>query len=187
MSGPFFVVRSGSGRWQLHTKATTVEDCRELDLGKRARDGAFVPWHVGSLRWLRGEEATASIDYTVRPVESDLLLVLSYTFTATGQVVEEPVPLVNTPMRFGGVRWWGRCPLVVDGRACGRRVRKLYLPPGGRYFGCRTCYRLTYASAQTHDKRVDFLRRNPEALAAIVNNPAGALDGRLILALKALR
>jgi hypothetical protein len=31
------------------------------------------------------------------------------------------------------------------------------------------------------------LRRHPEALAAIVNNPAGALDSRLILALKALR
>jgi hypothetical protein len=123
----------------------------------------------------------------VRSVRGDLLLVLSYTFTATGQAVEEPVPLESTPMRFGGVRWWGRCPLVVGGRPCQRRVRKLYLPPGGRYFGCRSCYRLTYRSAQEHDKRVDFLRRHPEALAAIVNKAAGALDGRFILALKALR
>jgi hypothetical protein len=177
----------GSGRWQLHTKATTVEYCRELDLGQLARSGAFVPWHTGSLRWLRGDEETSSIGYTVHPVGADLLLVLSYTFTATKQAVEESVLLENMPMRFGGVRWWGRCPLVVEGRHCRRRVRKLYLPPGGRYFGCRSCYRLTYASAQEHDKRVDFLRRNPEALAAIVNNPAGALDSRLILALKALR
>jgi hypothetical protein len=177
----------GSGRWQLHTKATTVENCRELDLGRLARDGAFVPWHTGSLRWLRGEVETGSISYTVRPLEADLMLVLSYTFTATGQAVEEPVILENTPTRFGGVRWWGRCPLVVEGRPCRRRIRKLYLPPGGRYFGCRSCYRLTYKSAQEHDKRVDFFRRHPEALAAIVNNPAGALDSRLILALKAMR
>jgi hypothetical protein len=27
-------------------------------------------------------------------------------------------------------------------------VRKLFLPPGGRYFGCRRCHRLTYASCQ---------------------------------------
>jgi hypothetical protein len=177
----------GSGRWQLHTKANTVENCQQLDLGQLARDGAFVRWNTGSLRWLRGEEETGSIGYTVRPVGADLLLVLSYTFTATGQAVEECVALETTPMRFGGVRWWGRCPLVVEGRPCRRLVRKLYLAPGGRYFGCRSCYRLTYKSAQEHDKRVDFLRRHPEALAAIANNPAGASPGRLILALKALR
>jgi hypothetical protein len=42
-------------------------------------------------------------------------------------------------------------------------VRKLYLPPDGRYFGCRHCYRLTYRSVQEHDKRVDALIRNPGA------------------------
>jgi hypothetical protein len=33
---------------------------------------------------------------------------------------------------------------MVDGVACGRRAAKLYA--GGRYFLCRRCYRLTYAS-----------------------------------------
>jgi hypothetical protein len=69
---------------------------------------------------------------------------------------------------------------------CGRRVAKLYLPPGSRYFGCRVCRRLTYYRAQTHDKRVDALRKNPELLAAIVMNPGAALDGKSILAMKAL-
>ncbi len=45
-------------------------------------------------------------------------------------------------------RWWFACPLVVNGRACGRRVRMLYLPPNGRYFGCRGCHDLTYRSCQ---------------------------------------
>jgi hypothetical protein len=70
---------------------------------------------------------------------------------------------------------------------CGRRVSALYLPPGAKWFGCRHCYELTYESAQTHDKRVDALRRGPELLAAIVENPGAAHDSRLILALKALR
>jgi len=38
--------------------------------------------------------------------------------------------------------------LTVNGVACNRRVGKLYLPPGGRYFGCRACYDLAYRSSQ---------------------------------------
>ncbi len=35
------------------------------------------------------------------------------------------------------------------------------MPPGGRYFGCRICYNLTYRSCQEHDKRVDALLKLP--------------------------
>jgi hypothetical protein len=55
---------------------------------------------------------------------------------------------------------------VADDVPCDRRVAKLYLPPGGRYFGCRECYRLTYRSAQEHDARVGALLKDPEALEA---------------------
>jgi hypothetical protein len=69
-----------------------------------------------------------------------------------------------------------------------RRVGKLYLPPGERYFGCRCCHRLTYRSVQEHDKRVDWLRKHPEELAAIVADPKANLsDSRLLLAIKAIR
>src|SRR5262249_38010382 len=34
-------------------------------------------------------------------------------------------------------------------RGCERRVGRLYLPPGERAFGCRSCYNLTYRSTQT--------------------------------------
>jgi hypothetical protein len=63
-------------------------------------------------------------------------------------------------------------------------VAKPYLTPGSGYSGCRHCHELTYHSAQTHDRWVDALRRNPELLVAIVENPGAALDSRLILALK---
>jgi hypothetical protein len=42
--------------------------------------------------------------------------------------------------------------LSVNGRYCGRRVGKLYLPPGGLYYGCRHCYRLTYTSCNESHK-----------------------------------
>jgi hypothetical protein len=167
-----------------------VEDCRVLDLGEFARKGKFVPWHAGSVRWSRGEKVVASIGYAVRPAGDGLILQLSYRRTRAGQAgedVELPIRLESTPLHFGGRRWWGICPLVVNGQACNRRVAKLYVPPGGRYFGCRHCYRLTYRSAQEHDKRVDALRENPAALRAILADPTAHLrNGRALLAIKAL-
>jgi hypothetical protein len=54
--------------------------------------------------------------------------------------------------------------LIAAGVKCNRRVKKLFLPPGGQYFGCRHCYKLTYESAQTHDHRVNKLMKDPFAL-----------------------
>ena len=52
------------------------------------------------------------------------------------------VRLVSTRPNYGGRRWWFVCPLV------GRRVAKLYLPPGARLFGSGDAYGLTYAFCQ---------------------------------------
>jgi hypothetical protein len=49
--------------------------------------------------------------------------------------------------------------LLANEKACGRRVGKVYLPNWGRYFGCRHCYGLTYASCQKSHKDDAFLRR----------------------------
>jgi len=90
---------------------------------------------------------------------------------------------VTTRPYFGGIRWWFICPLIVEGRACQERVRRLHLPPGGRYFGCRRCYNLTYESVRTHDDRIGRMLRNPwELLAAL-----GSKDtGRTLLGLQAV-
>jgi hypothetical protein len=74
-------------------------------------------------------------------------LVLSYSYRRNGddwQSVEESVPVLRAPCRQGGTRPYFVCPGVVNGIACSRRVVKLYGP--GRYFLCRHCYRLAYAS-----------------------------------------
>src|SRR5690348_3832049 len=126
---------SGSGRWHYHSKATTVEECRVLDLTDLARQGAFKPWHTGVLRWLRGHTEIASAGYIVEPDHTgSLTLRVSYRRVARGEHVDLPIALEATPLHFGGRRWWGRCPLAVGGRACRRRVAKLYLPPGAGYF-----------------------------------------------------
>jgi hypothetical protein len=83
---------------------------------------------------------------------------LHYTFTRSGEKVDYRVRLLTTCLRHGTLRWWFACPLSVNGRPCGRRVGKLYLPPGGRYYGCRHCHRLTYRSCQ-ESRKYDRLYR----------------------------
>jgi hypothetical protein len=191
MGGP------GSGnhyQWWRTGKKTTVEDCEYLDANRWMREGILKAgtWREGGWRWVYhgGRENSITYEVDTRDPERPFAR-LSYTLTHAATKERESldyrVRLTTTRPRFGGLRWWFVCPLVVNGRTCGRRVGKLYLPPRGRYFGCRRCHDLTYTSAQTHDKRVDALRKNPDLLAAIVENPAAALDSRLILALKALR
>jgi len=55
---------------------------------------------------------------------------------------KQAVELTTTDLPWGGVRYWFVCPL----QGCYRRVGCLYLPPGGKYFGCRHCYDLSYES-----------------------------------------
>ena len=101
------------------------------------------------------DELLASAQYRLESAgEAGLIFRLSYTVTIRDEKVsvDEPIRLTTTRPHFGGVRWWFVCSLIVNGRACRRRCGKLYLPPGGRYFGCRVCYGLTYKSAQDAHK-----------------------------------
>jgi hypothetical protein len=96
-------------------------------------------------------ERTASTGYSREIHDDQVVLRLRYTTALSdGEKydVEERVELQTTPSAVDSVRWWFTCPLIVNGRSCGRRVGKLYLPPGSRYFGCRHCYDLTYRSCQ---------------------------------------
>jgi hypothetical protein len=113
-------------------------------------------WLSGSWAWFRDagrKEQTASIGYEVNTLDpAGPWLRLTYTLTASKVDVDYRIALQTTRLRFGGARWWFTCPLVADDVPCDRRVGKLYLPPGGRYFGCRHCHRLTYTSCQESRK-----------------------------------
>src|SRR5262245_41200841 len=88
-----------------------------------------------TLTWSRGGEVTGSISL-IAQVDGIRLL---YRMTRDGEslTVDDLVPFAYTPTKFGGRRQWLRCP------KCSRGCRKLY---GGRYFRCRRCHGLAYAS-----------------------------------------
>ena len=138
----------------------TVEDCLILDSGKLQKDKLIREGvhFSGSITWTRCStgEVTASISFTVNTLDPDVAwFELSYTITwkddaryGEQEQIKERIGLTSTILPWGKRRWWFRCPLVVDGRLCNRRVGKLYHPPSGKYYGCRNCYDLTYESSQ---------------------------------------
>ena len=93
--------------------------------------------------------------------------------------VNETVRIVRTPCRFGGTRPYFVCPGVVNGTTCGRRVAKLYGP--GRYFVCRLCYRLAYASQSEDAQRRSMRRanRSENDSAAMPEQPPRCCHGNL--------
>jgi hypothetical protein len=161
MGGP------GSGNfyhWWRPSKKNVVEDCRRLDANRWMREDILKSGvhHIGSWVWYSDaslREKNSEIGYEVNTLDHPPWLRLTYTFTASKHDIDYRIRLVTTRPRFGGLRWWFICPLGVDSRACGRRVGKLYLPPGGRYFGCRHCYNLTYTSCQESRRNDGLLRR----------------------------
>jgi len=120
----------------------TVEDSRSLNVLEFARKGYLQDGYSGGIRWLQGDRETGSIGYFV----AGGAFHLRYTITKVDYAYA--VALARTPAPLGGERVWFVCPLVVNGKSCGRRVVKLYLPPGGRYFGCRYCHGLSYEKRQ---------------------------------------
>ena len=103
-------------------------------------------------------------------------LQLWYEIVRTQEEIEYAIALQTTRLHSGGRRWWFTCPLIINGDACERRVGKLYLPPGARYYGCRHCYDLTYTSCQESH----LYDRGFAQLAAGMRGTSGAELRRLL-------
>ena len=183
---------AGSTRWGCQSTKWAVESCRCLDLSLWVRDGTLTPgaWKSGGVTWSNPFTNNRSrIGYTLDTTEWGSGSVrLSYTFPESGESLDYEIRLATTVPNYGGLRWWFICPLSKNGWACGSRVAKLYLPPSGRYFGCRRCHNLTYASCQQSDKRVSWLKRHPSVLRSLTDGDRlSALSaGQLIFLFKAL-
>jgi hypothetical protein len=159
---------SGSGNhyhWWRSGKKTTVEQCQDLDANRWMREGILQAGvhRRGGWRWVYHGGRENSISYEVNTLDEARPCVrLSYTLTHAvtkeRESLDYAVALTTTRPRYGGLRWWFVCPLVVSGCPCGRRVGKLYLPPAGRHFGCRHCHELTYISCQ-ESRKYDGLGR----------------------------
>ena len=147
----------GSGYALWRDRKTTVESCLTLSADKLTRDKMLAPgiWRGGTLTWTNtrtGKELSAA-GYEVNTMPGrPPWLRLHYTVSRTKEAFDYKLGLTSSPTPWRTLRWFFVCPLSVGGRSCGRRVGKLYLPPGARYYGCRHCYDLTYTSCRESHK-----------------------------------
>lgn len=140
----------GSGSGFQGSRKTAVEDGLTLSISNMMAKGALVPGQMTSGTWgwsYPGRAAYASIGY-VGDMRVPDAATLRLHYTANGNPVDYVIRLAWTQPSFGGRRWWFLCPLDRSDDRSPRRVTKLHLPPGGRYFGSRTAYSLTYQSCR---------------------------------------
>lgn len=140
------------GRWLYSNRYQTI-DCKSLDLQwmnkqKMLENGSY-PFQT--ITWDMKGEKTGAVGIIINKKKnmiSGINFQYTYTNHETGdqEEMDYEIKLVTTKCNYGGFRYWFKCPLVVNGRYCGRRVRALYLPPFQKYFGCRHCYNLVYPS-----------------------------------------
>ncbi len=157
----------------------TVEECAFLDIREFARKGV-LDVGLGTVHDLTSidpdTETPRKMFLWVEKVGIDCeRLIFRYSAPNADfrpeNAIQYAVEVISGPCRFGGKRHWFRCPLLRGSSSCGKRVLKLFLPPGGRYFGCRKCYDLTYWSVQQHDQRGN---RQPK----FFREPLQRLEGR---------
>ena len=157
----------GSGR---RSSKQIAEDCRSLDVNRFHRDGCLRPGRSGNWVWSRDGEEVGRIDYRAEEGR----LVLDYKVRMNGgdwEPITQPIPITHIDCNYGHKRPYFRCPGVVNGRHCGRRVGKLF--SGGKYFLCRHCYRIAYAS-QSEARYDRMLRRANKLRMALGGEPGTA-------------
>jgi hypothetical protein len=113
-----------------------------LDINQLREKGCLRPGCTSSCQWINGNEVASSINLRAEAER----LHLSYAVRVEdgkSEDMTETIPIVDLRCRFGGSRAYFLCPGPGDGTDCGRRT-KLHL--SHRYFLCRHCNKLAYAS-----------------------------------------
>lgn len=164
MGGP------GSGRRSTYNGKPETNNSMPLDIRKITRKGLLVPGSGFSWQWFVNDRQVAGISIRV-DLQS---MVLSWRIKSTAEVVEQRVQTQTSPCHLGGQRHWFTCP------RCSKRVAVLYAP--GRYFACRVCGRLGYATQKegAGDRattRANKLRKRLDWPAGIVNGAGGKPKG----------
>ena len=116
--------------------------------------GSFVlPMQCFMKRFIQGMQGEGTLTFQAKdkpfpvnvtvawPRNGSPHVMLSHAIRAEdGRMISYRIDLERTPCRFGGWRWWWRCP------STGRRAHKLFLPRGGWRFLSRPAYGLAYTS-----------------------------------------
>lgn len=160
----------GSGRRSSYDSKPETSDSMPLDIRKITRKGLWVTGNSFSWQWLVNDRAVASIRIRVDWQS----MVLSYRIKSTDEVVEQRVQTQTSPCHLGGERRWFTCP------RCSKRVAVIYAP--GRYFACRQCCGLSYATQKegAGDRaasRANKLRKRLGWDAGILNGNGGRPKG----------
>lgn len=160
----------GSGRRSSYSGKPETGDSTPLDIRKIMRKGLLAPGSSFSWQWTVNDRQVAAIRIRVDWQG----LVLSYRMRSTGEVVEQRVQTQTTPCHLGGQRHWFTCP------QCSKRVAVLYAP--GRYFACRQCGGLGYATQKEGagdraSTKADKLRKRLRWPPGILNGDGGKPKG----------
>ncbi|SFO39206.1 hypothetical protein SAMN04487859_1392 [Roseovarius lutimaris] len=154
----------GSGRTGYKQKA---ENCRSLDVNRLHRQGCLCPGWRGNWIWSCDGEEVSRIGCRAEQGH----FVLDYKLRQYGgewEPISQTIRITRTDCHYGNQRPYFICPGVVSGRHCGRRVGKLFM--GGRYFLCRHCYNIGYAS-QSEARYDRMLRRANKLRTALGGEP----------------
>ena len=160
----------GSGRRSRYDGKPETNDSMPLDIRKISRAGLWVPGNSFSWQWLVNDSEVASIRIRVDWQS----MVLSYRIKSTGEVVEQRMQTQTSPCHLGGDRRWFTC------FRCSKRVAVIYAP--GRYFACRQCCGLGYATqkegaGERAASRANKLRKQLGWEAGILNGNGGRPKG----------
>ena len=130
----------GSGEWLRYgSKKSTTNSQHNIDIRRMKKNNWLHPGTTGSLSWSRRGKETGSIGYRIE--EKQMTLHYRYrSHDGEWEQVEQTIPFDRTPCNYGGHRTWFLCP------HCMKRVAVLY--GAGKYFLCRHCHDLVYASQQ---------------------------------------
>lgn len=134
---------------------TVVEDCKKVQMWWFKKHGYLCGLTSGGIEWTNGyNDSKSSVGFTISTLECYIRFHYTQTDYYTDEVtnMDYRFSLVTTPCNYGGVRYWFVCGLSRNGRYCGRRVAKLYKPPGAKWFGCRHCWDLSYEERQKNRK-----------------------------------
>ncbi len=154
----------GSGRRSSFSGKPETSDSMPLDIRKITRKGLLVPGNGFSWQWTVNDRQVAGISIRVN---FDQSMVLSCRPKSTDEVIEQRVETQTSPCHLGGQRHWFTCP------KCSKRVAVLYAP--GRYFACRQCGGLGYATQKEGmgdraSTKADKLRKRMGWQAGILND-----------------
>ena len=130
-----------------------AEGCNSISIFKLKKWGYLDGnYHSGQITWTNTLDNESNISFAIDLTnKNNMYIELEYKIKDNSgdsewKNIKQKYPIVTTPCNYGRVRYWFQCLVYNQGVYCGRRVGKLYLGSGSKYFACRHCCNLTYLS-----------------------------------------